>query len=327
MSGRFAFGPDAARARTLDQRMRDRLADSLSYILDRAEGQLRYSRADLVSFLDRLSAAPVSAQVFGAYCDLVLDIESDRLDSAERRVAEILAAPSHAGGPLIIALRDPAQDPASDRYCRLVDADPGMPFRLVPPPAAIAASCRERIAAALALLEAGYPALAVELRVLLREIVLAVGPAGPGMVVFDGVSAFMLWGAIVLNAEANQSVLDMAQALAHESGHNLLFGFSADGPLVENDDVGRYASPLRRDPRPMDGIVHATYVTARMHQTVQRLLDSGVLATEQEVAAQAALADHRRAFAEGIAVIDAHARFTPLGAAVMAGARDHMARA
>ncbi|MEI9988364.1 MAG: HEXXH motif-containing putative peptide modification protein [Aliidongia sp.] len=215
--------------------------------------------------------------------------------------------------------------PRPDRYGRLVDTDPGMPFRLLPPPAPLASACRDRIAAALALLDAGYPVLAAELRVILREIVLAVGPDERGAVVFDGASSFMLWGAIILNARTHKTVLDMVQALAHESGHNLLFGLCADGPLIENDEAERYASPLRLDPRPMDGIVHATYVTARMHQAVDHLLESGVLNAEQEAEVRASLAGHRRAFADGIATIDRHARFTPLGAAVMAGARDYMA--
>lgn len=325
MSGRFAFVPDASRARALDQRMRDRLADSLSYIFDQASDHLRYAPADLAPFLARLRTAPVSAQIFGAYCDLVLDIESDRLDSAQRRVAEILAASSHAGGPIVVELGDPAQDAASDRYCRLVDTDPGMPFRLLPPPEPDALACRDRIAAALALLEAGYPALAAELQVLLREIVLAVSPEGKGALLFDGASCFMLWGAIVLNARQHKTVLDMVQALAHESGHNLLFGFCADGPLVENDDIARFASPLRFDPRPMDGIVHAAYVTARMHQALHGLLDSGMLTEEQQAEARTGLASHERAFADGMAVIDEHARFTPLGAAIMDGARAYMA--
>jgi HEXXH motif-containing protein len=325
MIERPGFEPSAERARSLDGRMRGRLAESLHYILDQAEGYLTYSRPAFDAFLQRLAHGPVSAQVFGAYCDLVLDIESERLDLAQQLVAEILAAPNQPDGPHLIDFRDPAEDAACDRYGRLVDTDPSMPFRLLPPPAAVAAACRERIAAALALLDAGFPALAAELRVIVREIVLAVGPDEPGAVVFDGASSFMLWGAIVLNARTHKTTLEMAQALAHESGHNLLFGLCADGPLIENDDVERFASPLRLDPRPMDGIVHATYVTARMHQTLHRLLGSGVLDTMQQEEARAGLAENERAFASGIAIVDRHARFTPLGEAVMAGARDHMA--
>jgi HEXXH motif-containing protein len=325
MTERLGFAPNADRSRHLDGRMRERLAESLRYILDQAQGYLTYSRPDFEAFLGRLAQGPVSSQVFGAYCDLVLDIEADQLDIAEKRVAEILAAPVQSGGPLIIDLLDPASDAASDRYGRLVDTDPSMPFRLMPPPAPAAASCRERIAAALTLIDAGHPELADELRAILREIVLAVGPDEPGAVVFDGASSFMLWGAIVLNVRTHKTVLEMVQALAHESGHNLLFGFCADGPLVENSDADRYPSPLRLDPRPMDGIVHATYVTARMHQAVHRLLESGVLTAEQEVEARTGLADHQRAFAGAIATVDRYARFTPLGEAIMAGARDHMA--
>ena len=117
----------------------------------------------------------------------------------------------------------------------------------------------------------------------------------------------------------------MVQALAHESGHNLLFGLCADGPLVENDDEERYASPLRPDPRPMDGLVHATYVSARMHQAMVRLRRSGALSRDQEAAADAAAADNRRAFLEGMHTIDRHAKLTELGAAVMSGARDSIA--
>jgi HEXXH motif-containing protein len=61
----------------------------------------------------------------------------------------------------------------------------------------------------------------------------------------------------------------------------LLFGFGMGKPLVENHEHERYTSPLRGDPRPMDGVVHATYVVARMHYAVTRMLDSGLL-TEEE---------------------------------------------
>ena len=47
-----------------------------------------------------------------------------------------------------------------------------------------------------------------------------------------------------------------------------------------------FSSPLRTDPRPMDGVVHATYVVARMHQTISRLLDAGVLSETDQAAAR-----------------------------------------
>jgi HEXXH motif-containing protein len=96
-----------------------------------------------------------------------------------------------------------------------------------------------------------------------------------------------------------------------------LFALSADGPLVENDDKARYCSPLRADPRPMDGIVYAAYVTARMHRAVAQLLDAGVV---NRAEGAASLAAHRRAFNPGWAVVASAGRLSERGRAAMAGA-------
>jgi HEXXH motif-containing protein len=117
----------------------------------------------------------------------------------------------------------------------------------------------------------------------------------------------------------------MVQALAHESGHNLLFGLCADGPLHENDNDERFTSPLRRDPRPMDGIIHAAYVSARQHQSVQRLLDARVLDDAQQRQARAANVANAKHFAMGIDTVDRHAKLTPLGQSAMDNARRYMA--
>jgi len=128
----------------------------------------------------------------------------------------------------------------------------------------------------------------------------------------------------VLNVDGYSTALELVQALAHESGHNLLFGLCVNGPLQDNDDNERYSSPLRRDLRPMDGIVHATYVTARMHQSIQRLLDENVLGEQQRQEAEQANAVNARHFASGMETVDRHARLTALGQTVMNGAQDYM---
>lgn len=315
------FVPNPAQAQALDRRMRERLGSSLRYIMGQVKHAIRAPWEGMDGFLARLADGPVSASVFGAYCDLVLAIEVDRLDLAEALLGEIAAAPNRPAALTISDLADPGGDPIAERYVRLINTDPSVSFTVLPPTPAIAAACRERIAAAFRLLDAGDPALAAEIRALIGEIVLAIGPEDPTAMLFDGASSFMLWGAIVLNATAHRTDLEMAQALAHESGHNLLFGLSADGPLVENDDKARYPSPLRADPRPMDGIVHATYVTARMQRAVAQLLDAGAV---NRAEAEASLAAHRRAFDQGWAVIASDGRLSERGRAVMAGACAHM---
>lgn len=320
-----AFDPSRARAEAVGARMRGRLAESLRYIVDQASGHMTVPWVEMTGFFARLASGPVSPLVFGSYCDLVLALDADALDEAERLLAEIAAAPNISGELRILDLGDPKKDPAANRYRRLVDTDTDLPFTISPPPPAAAAEARRLLAQALGLIDAGNPDLAGEIRTLLSEIVIAAGTDDPTGVQFDGVSSFLLWGATVLEARSYKTTLEMVQALAHESGHNLLFGLCADGPLHENGNDERFPSPLRIDPRPMDGIVHAAYVTARMHQSVQRLLDAGVLDAAQAKEARTANIANAKRFAMGMDTVDRHARLTPLGQAVMTGARRYMA--
>ncbi len=321
------FDPSAERARRLDQRMRHRLAESVRYLAAQTAGQLNPSPDLLAGFLHRLESEPVSPHCFGAYYDLVLALDDDDLEEADEHFSEMLAAPPSQQGLRIVALGDPARDRGSDRLRRHADTDPTLALEIFPPPPDVAASCRRRIGAALALIGSANRELAAEIDALVREIVLASGSSTPETLHFDGAASFMLWGAIYLNASSHETTVEMVQALAHESGHSLLFGLSADGPLLENDDGERFASPLRSDPRPIDGIFHATFVTARMHHAVARLLAAGALSGADVVEAERALETNAALFAQGLATLDRHARFTPIGRAVLAGARAYMEQA
>ena len=318
-----AFDPSTRRGHAVNARMRARLRDSLAYILDQANGHLEIPRQQLNGFLARLECGPVSPLVYGAYCDLVLALHDDEFGEAERLLREISESPNVEDGPRIFDLSDPGQDATAARYCRLVDTDPDMPITIAPPGES-AAHLRRLISEAFALIDCGNPSLGGEIRAIVRDIVLAYGSEDVKGLRFDGISSFMLWGGVVLNVTGYKTQIEVVQALAHESGHNLLFGLCAYGPLQENDDNERYPSPLRTDERPMDGIVHATYVTARMHQAIQRLVDAGILDGVQQEEVKRANAANLRYFAAGMETIDRHGRLTPLGKTVMAGARSYI---
>jgi hypothetical protein len=320
-----AFGPSARRALFLDRRMRRDLADSLRYIFNQASGQLAISEEPFQDFLCRLERHPVSPLAFSFYCDSVLAIEEDNVVEATRLLGDLIKLPAHPGGPVVIELADPGQDAVARRFVRFIDTDPTIEFEVFAPSSEAAGKCRALINGAFDLMNAGDPEQADEIRALLREIVLAAGTKDPKALTFDGASSFMLWGAIIINANRRDGDLAMAQMLAHECSHNLLFGLCADGPLVENSDEEVYSSPLRIDPRPMDGIYHATFVTARMHRVVQRLLDSGVLSVPMQEKARKELAENRRLFDQGIKVVRAHGKLTPLGEAIIQGAENYMA--
>lgn len=302
--------------------MRARLAQSLDYVFDRIGPDLGLRAEATPPILESIRSRRQSPQLFGAYFDLVLAVEHDELEAARRLTAEIverLDAPPPQQWVASLASRPEVEE---ERYKRLLLPDD---ISALEPSEQDFAAASKRIQQAMALLDRGFPEMAAEIRDLLFEVVIAAGPTEPGTMTFDGSSSYMLWGAIMLNATGQTTVLDTAQALAHESGHNLLFGLCANGPLIENDDEAAFAHPLRQDPRPMDGVVHAAYVTARMHQTVERLLESGVLDDKQREAAESDLHIHQRNFASADEVVRSAALLTPVGQDAMAAARAQMA--
>ena len=301
--------------------MRARLADTLDYLFDEVGGPLGITPAEAAEAASHIRTSAQSPNRFGAYYEMVLAIEEDELDGARDLARELIGA-ADAEGTRIAGIDDRGVAEA-ERYRRLLLPN----LDVAQPEPDFLAATRERVDAAFALLDRGFPEMSAEIRALLREIVIAAGPEDPKALTFDGASSYMLWGAILLNARGQTNVLDTAQALAHESGHNLLFGFCASESLVENPDDELFSSPLRKDPRPMDGVFHATYVVARMHQTLTRLLEAGVVPADSSDAALADLKAHRANFDSGDRVIRDGARLTPLGESVIESARGYMASA
>jgi HEXXH motif-containing protein len=314
--------PSVERHRALDLRMRTRLADSLAYIGESCAGTVSFDEDRFRRGLENIRAGAIPAQTFAAYGELVLALDDDDLAGAEKLLAEIpalVSAPLPSG---MVRFKDPAECRVSERYERWMNT--ARSIRVLPLAEEDAREFAALLAEAWQLLERASPALAAETRLLAREIVVARGGKTDEGMVFDGASSFLLWGAILLNTATHKTRLALLQALVHESGHNLLFGLCADGPLVENGDAERYPSPLRIDQRPMDGVFHATYVTARMHMAAKAALESGLLTREEREEALSDIALHEKGFADGLAIVREHGRLTPLGEAAIAAAAAHV---
>lgn len=320
---RYDFAPHEARAAAVAADVRAGLADSLAAALGALDPDALRHAADLLA---GLRAGPVSPSVFGAYTELVDAIFAD--DTARARIiADELATPGFGAVEAlrIVTLTDADLGAGqAARYWRLMDEDPEVSAALRALDRHEFEAASARVREALALLAAGAPELAGELNALVNQIVL-VETQGDGY--FGGASSFQLWGALFLHFGPEATRHQIAEALVHEAAHALLFGFAMGGPLVENPDEDRFASPLRPDKRPMDGVVHATYVIARMHWWATRLMRSGLLEASEIAPVREAAERHVRLFTEGASVIDRHARFTPAGEAAFASARAWMASA
>jgi hypothetical protein len=315
----FAFQPNEARTRKVESRVRAGLAESLAASLRALGEKQAVAGQDLIT---RIRIGPISPVVFGAYTELVEAIFSDNIKAA-LAIADELCAPGFGRvGKLRIVTLDDAQlgRGQAARYRRLIDDDQevGKVLRALPP--AEFAPASQRVSNAITLLDAGMPELAGEIRTLVHEVIMV---GKPGDWPF-GASSFQLWGALFLKLKPKASRVEIAEQLAHECAHALLFGFGMGKPLVENEPQKLYPSPLRRDRRPMDGVVHATYVIARMHYTTSRLLQSGLLTEEETREARELIERNARGYSEGVAVVEAEARWTEVGEAALRCAEAYM---
>lgn len=221
------------------------------------------------------------------------------------------------------SLRDPR---VRDIYLACLDTDPTMTLPFLAPDPAAAKRTRHAIREALDLMETAIPHLAQEFYGLVHEIVLASSATGKGEMRFDGASSYMLWGALFLNVDEGKSALEMLETLIHESSHSLLFGMCTEEALVNNDDEATFHSPLRPDPRPMDGIYHATYVSARMHYAIAEAILSPVLDTAQREEADRLLRSSYRAFRDGYQIVAEHGDLTLTGEHLIQEALTYMSQ-
>ncbi len=322
---RWSLAPSAARASAIDQGLRLRLANSLSYLaeLDALEDR----REALATLEAKLKAGPVSPWAFCLYSKLVADLAKDASGDAAQSfdaVARAAELPAAAG---MVAFHDPAIEGAWwDHFRVLLDTDPKRPFKPQPCSAAIFARCRQEIEAAQDLMRRADPAWHDEVSHLLRMIVLA-APESPDLDhIFNGASTFFFWGATFLNADLRRTAVSLADLLVHESSHVLLFGLGAESALTRNSGDERYSSPLRADPRPIDGIFHGCFVATRVHLAMSRLLDSGVLTPEQTEQAVLRRDFNGDAGRVSLGVLDEHARLTELGEKILDTIRTYLAR-
>ncbi|MEX1118700.1 MAG: HEXXH motif-containing putative peptide modification protein [Terrimicrobiaceae bacterium] len=307
------FEPDPLRAFAFDRRIRGDLIDSLHHIVGVYDEELSLRDDSYERFVANLSRKKVHPLAYSYYFDTVVALEGEKPSEAKSAWRHLLATPFVEQALRIRDLGDPTTDTLAQHYVRHYLSGSGIECPVYSPRPEESAASRAMISEAMVLIEHTDPLLAQEIRALICEILLAGGSTDKSSMTFDGASSFMLWGGILLNALRRGGALEMAQMLAHESAHGLLYGWALEGPLVLNGDEERYPSPLRRDPRPMEGIYHATFVSARMARCVHKLLTADVLDHDQTVQAKLDFATNKMAFRRGYETIKKHAKLSSLG--------------
>lgn len=310
LAASLAFWPSAVRGAALDGRMQGELASSLAHLAEVCANSAPDITRQLIGPRALLSAGQaLPSRAFGLYFHLASSLFECN-DTAARWAAVQLGAIEARTPGLRMQGWGSAESAAVEVVLALRMGDEINQFASIPE--ATARCFAALVTEGLALLQAAAPELHGEITGLLSEMLFAQAPVGATME-FDGASHYQFWGLLLLNPSHHHTPLGIAEVLAHEAGHSLLFGLTIDEPLVHNDDDELFDSPLRPDPRPMDGIFHATFVSARMAWAMEALADSGLLTPAEQHHARGEAAKDRENFSKGYQTVMQHGRLSATG--------------
>lgn len=214
------------------------------------------------------------------------------------------------------------------RLKRWLDTDAQQPLCLQSPDPERLQNAALVLEQAWTVLGAVAPELRDEIAIISPQVLLA-RSADPSGGRFGGASSFCLWGCVALNADVLEDAWDGFSSLVHESAHGLLFAQARRQPLVRNAPDEHYASPLRTDPRPMDGIFHAAFVSAReVWAFRQALVHPGALPGDSSDPSRAGLRqrlqDRENAFRACDSQLTRWGQLTDLGAAILQECREQL---
>ena len=264
-----------------------------------------------------------SPRLWAVYHDLVQATLAERTEQAADLATDLLGRDAgHVQAAGTVATLTPRHLGADVARCiALLDHDASHPLGLHAVDEAEVERVARLLASARELLARGAPELLDEVDVLGHQLLLGKGE----QTVFGGAATVFLWGAVVLNPRLIKDRIDLAESLAHETAHALLFGLTLGEDLTLNDPGERFSSPLRADPRPIEGIVHATYVLARMVYALRSLSRLTVLDAAERRRVADKIERNTASYHAGLGVVQAHARFTPAGAVIFENCRRAMA--
>lgn len=313
-----AFLPSGDRANYLDDGMHSELAKSFEHLAETfgmIDPEIKSSIMELCARLDAGEKFP--PLTFRQYYHLVSKVLEQDYSNAKRILAQISNT-----NPRKRELKvHHFGHPSADQTC-LDLIHEGL--RVAPISDEIASNFVSLLNEGLSLMQETLPKLHAEILGIVHEIVLLREPHGDKSE-FHGASHYQFWGLLLLNPKHHSTPLEIIEVLAHEASHSLLFGLTIEEPLVLNSDTDLYSSPLRQDERPMDGIYHATYVSARMCMAMEAIAGSGKISKgEKEKALRYAKVD-RDNYKAGLDVVLKHGQLSKTGEHILAHAREWMA--
>lgn len=323
---RIRFEPSRESARHSRRRLNLRLLESLNHIFERVGCHLACDEVKAERLANYLQIdGKASPELFGHYFALVEAVNTGDLEEVQACLDAVLNCPLIESKPLFVDLYNSITPASEVRILgRHFDFSDGVECQLKLLESTVERPALEQMSRALRMLRVMAPYTWTEMNDVVTRFVLVGASQNREGYTFDGASSLEQWGTVLINAEISKSDLELCETLAHESAHCSLFAMSPWAFLVKNPDNERYTSPLRHDPRPLDGIYHATFVLGRMHYAINEMHGSGLLDQGSESEAVKLMERSKANFDEGYSLLAKHAVFTEEGRSLMEAAFRYM---
>ena len=320
----FTFQPSARIAQQDNKAMNKDLVKSLSQLVEYLSSEDNQLSEKFEDWVARLPDVPrLSPHLFAAYYEIVECVERSEPQRARQILFEILDVQNDDDGLKVIALDALPVDHQNRIIAYMGNPETGV-GGVGAPKTRQARKFSQTLDQALDWIDLHLPSFSEELRELIQEIVL-VGPDHQSQNEFEGGTCFRLWGTLALNADRRVSLVDLVLSLVHEAGHARLFGACRQEMLVRNPDSETHWSPIRGEERPLEGIFHATFVSARMIWAIQQMSQSAPVTWLDRLRLKHALRQTTQIYTGSVKVLSEHAVFTQTGQEVFDAMQAFMA--
>ncbi|WP_020179851.1 HEXXH motif-containing putative peptide modification protein [Methylopila sp. M107] len=320
MTGRRSalFEPDPARIARLDAEWRRRLSQSLAYVGETLAARGQDFQADIGLATAALDAGPASPWITGLYSRLVSEVATNDSGVA-KTVADLVEAANLPARSARAIVLDDASVPARwwTQYRRLIDTDEKRRFRPRPPSPEDAEATIRVLDDGMEVLRRADPAFHDEVGALARVVVLGVPESDARSDGFGACSTFFMRETVLVNAAAPRSAVDAVDVLVHETSHILLFSLAMNQALTTDGGEARFASAARSDPRPIDGIFHAAFVSTRVHLALTRMIASARLTETEAADAERQLTRNERVATQTLETVVRHGAPTAVGQGIL----------
>ena len=305
-----------------------RMAESLRE-LQRVLGNDK-TLANLIPVAEHLEAGgTLQPEAYGIYFSLVRAIQADSGHTfLAPMIASLARSPRPRGAPIAIRMLSFEEFGRSGvREAREHFASPSLTStQMGTVPSAAHCRMKRRLLDALGLIKSQAPNAWNDVSRITTEIIATYG-VSRGIMTFDGCSSLERYGSILVNMKRRRTPLVLAETLVHESAHSLLFALSCNDHRVLNLPTELHKSPLRIDPRPLDGIYHAVFVLARMHGFVAEVARHPKTTNAMLIEARKVLEERRKNFLDGHSVLVEHAQLTAVGRELLEDAYERVNKA